>query len=91
MFVGNVWLMESAIKKTLQEVLSDMKNDFMQIKQFIGAAIGKYPNVKLLLPIEEYREINKYINSGEAKPELFYEPPKYYDDEDEFSEELNNA
>lgn len=65
-------------------LFSDMKNDFMQIKQFIGAAIGKYPNVKLLLPIEEYREINKYINSGEAKPELFYEPPKYYDDEDEF-------
>ena len=64
-------------------LFSDMKNNFMQIKQFIGEAIGKYPNVKLLLPIEEYREINKYINSGEAKPELFFEPAKLYDDEEE--------
>ena len=65
-------------------LFSDMKNKFMEIKQFIGSAIGKYPNVKLLLPMEEYREINNYIRANDAKPELFYEPPKYYDDEDEF-------
>ena len=40
-------------------IFEDIKKDFFEIRQFVGQALGKNMNYKLLLPIEEYREITK--------------------------------
>ena len=69
-------------------LFENIKNDFFKIKSFIGKALGENMNLKLLLPIEEYREINNFIRSGEAKPELFCNVESNQvdniDDEDDF-------
>ncbi len=66
-------------------IFEELKNEISEIRKFVGKAIGINPNLKSLLPIEQYRELTKFINDpNSAKPELFYEPPKqnFNDDED---------
>lgn len=52
-------------------VFNDLKEAYMKIKSFVASQIAKNPNIKLLMPLDEYKEINKFINSNDAKPELF--------------------
>lgn len=66
-------------------VFENIKKDFFEIRQFVGQALGQNMNYKLLLPINEYKEITKFINSNDVKPELFYTPPQNkFGDEDDF-------
>ena len=68
-------------------IFEDLKNQISEIRQFVGKAIGVNPNLKLLLPLEQYRELTKFINDpSNAKPELFYEPQQqnFSDDEEDF-------
>jgi len=56
-------------------IFEDLKNQIMQIRQFVSKALGKNMNFKLLLPIEQYRELTKYLNDpSSAKPERFVKP-----------------
>lgn len=54
-------------------IFEGLKNAFIEIKQYVGRQIGINPNIRLLLPIEEYKEINTFMGDpSNAKPELFY-------------------
>lgn len=54
-------------------LFDDLKNAFTEIKQYVVGQIAKNPNIKLLLPLEEYKEINMFMrDASNAKPELFY-------------------
>ena len=64
-------------------IFQDMKDKFFKIRSFVGKAFGINMNYKLLMPLEQYREIVKYSSDqSNAKPELFYEPPQYEEEEE---------
>ena len=64
-------------------IFQDMKDKFFKIRGFVGKAFGINMNYKLLMPLEQYREIVKYSSDqSNAKPELFYEPSQYEEEEE---------
>ena len=72
-------------------VFDDLKTAFLEIKKYVGTQIAKNPNIKLLLPIEEYREINMFMRDpGNAKPELFYSQEDEHIEDEPQVEEPNN-
>ena len=55
-------------------IFEDLKNDIKSIRSFANKLKFLDKKYELLLPIEEYNEIGKFMsNSSNAKPELFYE------------------
>lgn len=72
-------------------VFDDLKNAFMEIKQYVGSQIAKNLNIKLLLPLEEYKEINMFMRDpNNAKPELFYSQEDEHTEDEPQVEEPNN-
>ena len=61
-------------------IFNDLKEVYKEIRSYANKKKILDPNYVLLLPMEEYTEIGKFMfNQENAKPELFYNP-----------EELNN-
>lgn len=55
-------------------IFEDLKNDIKSIRSFANKLKFLDKKYELLLPIEEYNEIGKFMsNPSNAKPELFYE------------------
>ena len=56
-------------------IFSDLKDGVIRVRQYVSRQLGKNMNLKLLLPIEQYRELTKYLNDPSSeKPERFVNP-----------------
>lgn len=66
-------------------IFEGLKNEIKEIRSFTNKLKYLDKKYELLLPLEEYSTIGKFMsNPSNAKPELFYEEPK-------FDETPNNA
>ena len=62
-------------------IFENLKNDIKVIRSFATKTKLMDKKYELLLPLEEYNAIGKFMsNASNAKPELFYEEPKNGDD-----------
>lgn len=56
-------------------IFSDLKDGIVKVRQYVSKQLGKNMNLKLLLPIEQYKELTKYLNDPSSeKPERFVNP-----------------
>lgn len=54
---------------------ANLKNGIVKIRQYVSKQLGKNMNLKLLLPIEQYKELTMFLNDpSSAKPERFVNP-----------------